>query len=48
MPGCRGCNRGYSGYIPKGPVSQIFSKIGGGAFHSCAVCQCHEDYHYIK
>ena len=46
MPGCRGCTRGCSGYIQKDPFSQFFSKLGGGAFNSCANCQCHEKFHY--
>ena len=45
MPGCRRCN-GCPGYRQKNPMSQLFSKIGGGAFNSCANCQCHVNYHY--
>ena len=46
MPGCRGCNRGCRGYVQKDIRSQIFSKLGGGAFNSCANCQCHWNFHY--
>jgi len=46
MPGCRGCNRGCPGYRQKDPVSQALSKLGGGAWNSCANCQCHVNYHY--
>ena len=46
MPGCRGCTRGCKGYVKKDVFSQTLSKMGGGAFNSCAVCQCHESYHY--
>ena len=46
MPGCRGCNRGCPGYRQKDFFSQGLSKLGGGAFNSCANCQCHKNYHY--
>ena len=45
MPGCNRC-RGCPGYKEKDFLSKGFSKMGGGAFNSCAICQCHEKFHY--
>lgn len=47
MPGCRRC-RYCSGYVEKDFGQKVFTKLGGGAFNSCAICQCYKDYHYWK
>ena len=46
MPGCHGCNRGCPGYRQKDIFSQELSRLEGGAFNGCAICQCHLNYHY--